>query len=271
MTTSNAYATLAEFTAYLPNSGGLVAVNADNALDAASRAIDGETGHEFYPSIEARDYDTPRDDELYVHGDLCEVITLTNGDASTITAAEYKLWPYNTYPKASIRLLPLGTTFYNQGTANWDMAAISVDAIWACHPDYGRAWGAGTTLTAAISTTTATSLSVTASTAFAAGNITRIDNELMLVTATGSGTLTVTRGWNGSTAATHLNGAALTIWLYPPDIKRACLIQAARYYRRAETVYGTVGGGEMGVQAVAIPQLDPDVKNICAGYQQVVW
>ena len=270
MATQNAYATLADFLAYLPNSANVVTANAENAIDAASRQIDTESGHEFYPAIEARLFDTPDSRELMIQGDLCEVLALTNGDGVAIAAADYKLWPYNDYPKASIRLLPLGTTYFNQGTTNWAQAAISVNAIWACHLDYGRAWGTGTTLAAAMTTTTGTAWTVTASTAFAAGNVARVDNELILITATGSGTLTATRGWNGSTAATHLNAAAITIWTYMPDIKRACLIQAARLYRRAETVYGTQGGGEMGVQPVTIPQLDPDVKQILSGYKWMV-
>lgn len=271
MTTTNAYATYADFQAYMPNSTNLVQAAAESALDAVTEQFYTEVGLRFYPMIESRYFDTPdEDNELWIGNDLLEILSLTNGDTTAITSTEYKLWPYNYYPKSCIQLLPLGTTFFNQNATSWNMAAITVNAIWGYHRNYGRAWAAGTTLGAAQSSTTSTSWTVTASTAFAVGNIARVDNELILITATGTGTLTATRGWNGSTAATHDNGSAVTIWQYPADIKRAALIQAARLYRRPEAVYGTVGGGEMGVQPVAIPTLDPDVLKILAGYKDMV-
>jgi hypothetical protein len=45
------------------------------------------------------------------------------------------------------------------------------------------------------------------------------------------------------------------------------LIQAARLYRRNEAVFGTTGGGEMGVQPIALPMLDPDVQRIVDVYR----
>jgi hypothetical protein len=72
---------------------------------------------------------------------------------------------------------------------------------------------ATTTLTAAIATTGATSLTVASATGFpASGNYTiQVDSEQMTVTGgQGTTTWTVTRGVNGTTAATHLNGASVT-------------------------------------------------------------
>jgi hypothetical protein len=70
-----------------------------------------------------------------------------------------------------------------------------------------------TTLSAAITTTDGTSISVASATgAPASGDfVIIIDSERMLVTAGhGTTTWTVTRGYDGSTAATHLNGATVT-------------------------------------------------------------
>ena len=70
-----------------------------------------------------------------------------------------------------------------------------------------------TTLSAAISTTGATSISVTSATGFpGSGNYNiQVDSEVMTVTAgQGTTTWTVTRGVNGSTAATHSSGAVVT-------------------------------------------------------------
>lgn len=71
------------------------------------------------------------------------------------------------------------------------------------------------TLSAAITSTTATSLTVTSATLFPATGTFRVlvDSEIMKVTAVSSNTFTVTRGDGNSTAATHLNGAAIVaIW-----------------------------------------------------------
>ena len=74
-----------------------------------------------------------------------------------------------------------------------------------------------TTLSAAIATTGATSMTVTSAAQFpAAGNYdVLIDTEIVTITAgQGTGTWTITRGARGTTAATHANGANVK-WLPP--------------------------------------------------------
>jgi len=69
---------------------------------------------------------------------------------------------------------------------------------------------AQTTLAAAITTTGETSITVTSETSFPAVDfIISIDTECLLVTNVSTTTWTVTRGYEGSTAATHLNGATI--------------------------------------------------------------
>jgi hypothetical protein len=69
----------------------------------------------------------------------------------------------------------------------------------------------GTTLGAAITSTGATSITVSSSSGYpASGNFRiAIDSELLLVTAVSGTTWTVTRGVEGTTAATHTNGTAV--------------------------------------------------------------
>ena len=67
---------------------------------------------------------------------------------------------------------------------------------------------AETTLAAAITDTSGTSITVTSSASFpSAPFIIGIDTECMLVTNVSGATWTVTRGYESSTAATHDNGA----------------------------------------------------------------
>jgi hypothetical protein len=69
---------------------------------------------------------------------------------------------------------------------------------------------AQTTLAAAITDTSGTSITVTSEASFPAVQfIISIDTEAMLVTNVATTTWTVTRGYEGSTAATHLNGATI--------------------------------------------------------------
>ena len=69
---------------------------------------------------------------------------------------------------------------------------------------------AETTLAAAITTTGGTSITVTSEAGFPAVDfIISIDTEAMLVTNVSTTTWTVTRGYEGSTAATHTNGTAI--------------------------------------------------------------
>src|SRR5579871_2583687 len=71
---------------------------------------------------------------------------------------------------------------------------------------------ASTTLAAAVTSTSATTISVTSTWGFpSAGNfLILIDAEVMRVTAVSGATWTVARGVNGSTAATHALGAYVT-------------------------------------------------------------
>ena len=68
-----------------------------------------------------------------------------------------------------------------------------------------------TTLSAAITTTTATSCTVTDATTFpTAGNFRiKIDGEILIVTAVAGSAFTITRGAEGTAAATHASGASV--------------------------------------------------------------
>lgn len=267
MSLTNVYATYTAFLAYLPNSGNVSTVMAEQSIEGSSRMIDNVSGREFYPSVRTKIYDTPkRTNQLNIHDDLLDLTTLTNGDLTVITSSDYQLWPYNATPKAMIVLNPLSTVFFNQSATTWNAGAISVYGTFGYHSNYGAAWLSGGVLGAAIASTSTTTVTITI-TPFQAGQIIKIDSELLLVTAVGVTTITATRGWNGSTAATHLIAAPVSIWMPEPPIVRACLMQAARYYRRAEAVFGTIGGGDMGSQPVTLTQLDPDVKEIIKQYQ----
>lgn len=267
MTVTNGYITAADLLTYLGgnfSTGNTNATMIDQAIDAASRAIDDEARRVFYPHVETNMYDVPPGRKLDLADDLLELLTLTNGDAAVIPSTNYIIAPYNSYPKNSIVLLSSSVYGFAPSTTNGDEAAISAYGIYGFHRRYLTAWQTGSTLASGL-TDSATSATATSGTAFANGQIVRIDNELIRVTNVSTNTLTIERGWNGSTAAAHDAADLIKIWRPEAIVSQATKIQSARYYRRFETVYGTTGGGEMGVQPVQIPQLDPDVKQMLSG------
>ena len=110
MTSRNAYATLADYKAYVTARGQTTSTDAaddvviDGLLDSASRFIDDETGRVFYPYVQIRYYDVPDSRELCLDEDLLEVLTLVNGDGTTITTSDYHLVPKNIYPAYAIKI-----------------------------------------------------------------------------------------------------------------------------------------------------------------------
>jgi len=73
-----------------------------------------------------------------------------------------------------------------------------------------------TTLTSSMTSSTTTA-DVSSSTSFTSGDYVQVDSEIMLITGKGTGTLAVTRGELGTTAAAHANTATvmeLQDWIY---------------------------------------------------------
>jgi predicted CXXCH cytochrome family protein len=137
--------------------------------------------------------------------------------------------------------LGAGTVWGNgpQGQGNAGATGVALECT-NCHNPHGNGqyrilntlpgedWANGTveettTLSAAIATTGATSISVTSAADFPEQKFTiKIDSEQMLVTAgMGTTTWTVTRGANSTTAATHLSGATVSLivasWTAPTN------------------------------------------------------
>lgn len=102
-----AYASLAEVKSYLG-----ISVTTDDTLLAAliaraQKIIEIYTGRVFEAVTATRYFSTDSIEGRYLYlwgDDLLTVTTLTNGDGTTITAANYRLEPRNENPKWQIRL-----------------------------------------------------------------------------------------------------------------------------------------------------------------------
>ena len=105
-------------------------------------------------------------------------------------------------------------------------------------------------------------------TAYDVGQTLLIDAEQLEVTAIASNTLTVVRAVNGTTAATHSNGATIQRYTYPV-IGEACLQQAILFFRGYSAPTGDIGGtGEFSQQIVSAG-LHPFVRNALETFRRL--
>lgn len=242
MTTLNSYATLAEFKNYWLSRGGENVVDArddaviEGLLKSASRFVDSKTGRHFVPYVATRYYNIPDPESidpriLYLDDDLLEALTITNGDGTVIPSTDYTLKPKNSSPHVAIRIMDGSTYYWASDSAGNVHDVIEVTGIWGYHDHYDQAWSLGSTAAEAMDTTE-TGYDVTSGSLFAIGNLIRFDNELGYVSAISTNSLTITRGENSSTAATHLTSINVYIWQMMEEARNAVLEITNTAYRR---------------------------------------
>lgn len=278
----NSYATLLELKNFmtprgLSSSNITTDTNDDSImsvlLETVSRYVDDQCHRTFYPRFETRYFDIPEeqtnDTILFMDDDLLSITTLTNGDSSTITSTQYVLYPKNTYPKQWIKLLGSSSIMWQASSYGDNESAISLAGLWGFHNNYTqRGWSAVGTLGAAMSDTTSLTLTMTAGHTVVKDEIYKIDSEMLNVTNVSTNTVTVSvRGDNGSTAATHLNGATVYKWNVQPEIKTAVLTICQNVYqnRSGQSSQGNVTVTQAGV--VIRPQdVSPMAQKIISGF-----
>jgi hypothetical protein len=215
-------------------------------LESASRSIDRWCNRRFYVTSETKYFDGAK--TLWVT-DLLSVTTLKtdeDGDGTfentfdgTALTGDYIKYgggledSLNIFPKTRLEIDPEG----DYGSfANGVRQGVQIVGTWG----YGDGISAtpyivDTTLSAAITTTSVTTCTVTSVTNLSAGNTILIDSEQMYIYSISTLTLTVERGVNGTTAATHLNAASIYIYQYPADVRQACIdLGVAIYQNRAK-------------------------------------
>lgn len=136
MTITNGYTDGTTFKARLmPTGASFDAVDdgfIDGLITKVSRYIDGWTDRTFYARTETHYYDTPLDPfELFIHDDdLISITTLTNGFGGVMTTAQYKLYPLNTSPKHTIKILYTSGLWWQTSTLGNPEGAISIVGSW---------------------------------------------------------------------------------------------------------------------------------------------
>lgn len=167
------------------------------------------------PVIETRHFDWPGQDTLYFNDDLLELISVTNGDSTSVSLSDLAYIPRRTYPKFGISLNGASSVSWTYSTKQED--AIALAGVWGYHDNYSAAWvdsldkvtdagGINASVTT-ISVGNVDGANINNDTPrFSAGMLIKIESEWCEVTAATNSTtdtLTVKRGALGSTAATH--------------------------------------------------------------------
>lgn len=225
----------------------------DAILEAVSRQIDTWTGRQFFARTATRTLSTPRTDRVLVP-DLLAVTSLktdTDGDLSygtTWATTDYVLLPSDAplesppRPYWELRTAPSGVNSFGTGLHN-----VQIAGRWGFYEVLERATSL---LAAAVATTTAVTITVDDGAEFHVGQTLLIDSEQVFITGIVDDNLTVQRGRNGTTAATHLDNAVLDVYTYPV-LSEACLLQAGHLYQSTKAPSGIIGGSDFGPIRIA--------------------
>ncbi len=163
--------------------------------------------------------------------------TLTEGAAN-----DYFLVPYNSSPKFELKL--------NEDTAKQFYSGQQTLAI-AGTFGWQDTTKSATTLNGAVSSASATSITVTDGATLSEGSTILVGTEQMYVESIATHVLTVIRGVHGTTAATHSDTDDVVAYTYPEDVMQVCLDLARIEYRNRDMgVQDAFGTGDV---ALAFP------------------
>ena len=276
--TYHLYANVNDFKAYLAGTDHVTDWDTDVApitrvINAASQRIDNYMGRSFGVRTETHTYDigrgalrtdalTPSGNEIIDFPDywssklsgagiirladwLVSATTVTaytgtaRGASATLSEGisnDFLLEPYNTSPKTLIKLQEETTKSFDAG-----QQTLTILGEWGWQNDKSSI-----STVDAIGSTSSTSVSVSSGSTTYVGDTIVVDTEQMYVSAVSGNNLTVIRGVNGTTAATHSGSATYYRWIYPEDVSQAALDIARTYWRSRDAGLTTmIGSGEM--------------------------
>lgn len=172
-----------------------------------SRRFDEYIGTRYYTArrMAAGDGDLLSARELQLDREL-QSLTALSIDGTNITPAQVRLMPLNGDYKAWLYLKDAAELSTFLTGASDPVGCIAVTGVWR-HSGEWKTTGA--TLSAGLNDS-ATTIAVSSVTNLEQDMVIRLDSEYCLITNITSTTLTLERGYNGSTAASHLSGAAIS-------------------------------------------------------------
>ena len=244
-------------------------------LRAASAQIDRYTARTFAPVLATRLFDWRNANTILFRGeDLLLLQQLINGDGNVIDpAAIIQLGGING-PLWGVEINVAKGAFLNYITTK--TRALSVSGIWGWHDDYANAWKpSGDTVSVFSMTTADTTVTVNNVTGadgwglvprFQVGQLISIDTEYMQITSvnSGTGTLGVIRGTNGTLITVHIISAPISVYVPPVDVTEICLRWAAWLTRLEDSgEFGQTSGqtADASSGGIHVPmQIPPDIQ-----------
>lgn len=233
-------------------------------LEEASRQIDAMTIRWFYPLVDTREFTADSGGRCRVT-DLLSVTSLktdSDGDRTyedTWSATDYDLMPYNYTPYQWIETTPQGLYVFPLSRKG-----VQIAGVWGYANDTTTS---STTLAEALDSSE-TGVDVVSGAAHEVGQTIRIESEDMLIESISSNTLTVTRGINGTTAAAHDTGIAISIRAFPPAIREATYLKAVQLFNATHGVGGKGGGNAQTGQAQS--PSDKRIEELIAPFKRMV-
>lgn len=232
----------------------------------ASSWIQEHCNRTFVPYVATREYPSFEYRGRFLLDEDLLSLTSVSVDGTALDSGDYIAFPYNARPYRSVYFQPGSVVFSALKDVN---KKFSIAGVWGFHEDYNNAWKSLTTLSANISSTTATSISVTSATGFEVLQYIKVGDEVMQVTAittTPTPALTVVRAALGTTATTHTSGA--TVLRFVPSgqaILLATRLAAWLYQKRTDNgdrVAFTDGSITLSELPVVVRSLLPQLKRI---------
>jgi len=243
-------------------------------LEAVSRLIDLYTGRTFYPVISARYFNGSGSGRQWID-DLISITelaySLDYGESYTAyQAGDYILTRSGNYNDLGSYNLVIGDIKGNNPVFASGQRSIKITGTWAYHENVNMAWTSADLLGADCNSSV-TELTITDAgkldpfrmyTQFQAGQTIKIGTELLAITNVdpADNTLTVIRGINGSTAASHSQDDAVYVWRPARIAAEACIMQSVRLVNRAWQGYADGRATpELGGQILWTKKLDQEV------------
>lgn len=240
-------------------------------LEAVSQQIDDDCQRTFRVYTATKTLTARNAKSLLLRDDLLAVTTLktdADGDRTyenTWATTDYDLMPDDAtdrrVPYWQVMVTPDGDYTFPVGVRR----GVQIVGRWGFWQDL-------LTLTATLNEvldTTETGVDLSGVTEVEAGQTILIDSEQMYIQSISGSTLTVERGVNGTTAAAHSSGAAVSLYRYPAPIVEATRLAAARIFQRVHAPFGVTGSADMGT-ITTITRIDPDVKGLLTAYRSGV-
>ena len=239
--------------------------------ESIAREFDEHCGRTFRVYLATR-YFTPHESrQLLLDADLLAVTTLKSdedGDRTyevTWATTDYDLLPFNAAadqrPHWKLAITPDGKYSFPRISRG-----VEVVGKWGWYEDLVTV----TSLLAEALDATETGVDVDNGNDFQVGQTILVDSEQAYITGINSNTLTVVRGVNGTTAATHLDNAAIQVYRYPSQVTQAALLHGVKQWTRRSAGYADrTGFMDTGLAPIR-EGLDWAVMDMLAPFRQRV-